>query len=66
MKRGTKEFEEVQEAFEDMVNQGALDYLFDRSDKGGFNSTKFYAKDETNKAFCAFVAGYLTAKRNLQ
>jgi uncharacterized protein (DUF2252 family) len=62
MKRGTKEFYEVVESFEQGVKSGAFGYISGDLTKDNFNKNTFYANGEVNTAFRFFMAGYSNAK----
>lgn len=62
MKRGTKEFYEVKDAFEKAVNGGFLGYLPSNLDEDDFSTSTFYANGQVNDAFRAFMTGYAAAK----
>jgi hypothetical protein len=66
MKRGTKEFYEVQASFEKSVNNGFFGYISGDLTKDNFNSVTFYANGEVNTAFRVFMAGYAAAKCEYQ
>jgi hypothetical protein len=51
MKRGTKEFYEVQASFEKLVDNGFFGYISGDLTKDNFNSVTFYANGEVNTAF---------------
>ena len=62
MKRGTKEFYEIQESFEMSIKNGAAGYIPCDFTKDASNSVSFYANGKVNDAFRAFMAGYVAAK----
>ena len=66
MKRGAKEFYEIQKSFENLVNIGALGYISGDLTKDDFNATTFYANGEVNKAFRVFMSGYSAARVEYQ
>jgi hypothetical protein len=66
MKRGTKEFYEVQASFEKLVNEGFFGYISGDLTKDNFNSTTFYANGEVNTAFRVYMAGYAAGKCEYQ
>jgi len=58
MKRGSKEFYQVQDSFEKAVKLGVFGYMSSDLTKDDFNKNTFYANGEVNKAFLAYMAGY--------
>ena len=66
MKRGTKEFYEMQASFEGSVKNGNFGYISGDLTKDDFNSLTFYANGEVNKAFRIFMVGYAAAKCEYQ
>lgn len=66
MKRGTKEFYELQESFEKSLNSGYFGYISGDLTKDNFNVKTFYANGSVNSAFLAFMAGYAAAKCEYQ
>ena len=66
MKRGTKEFYEIQKTFEKLVNCGSFGYISSDLTKDDFNSTTFYANGEVNTAFRVFMSGYSAARVEYQ
>ena len=66
MKRGTKEFYEMQASFEKAVKDGAFGYISGDLTKDNFNSHTFYANGQVNQAFNVFMHGYAAAKCEYQ
>lgn len=58
MKRGTKEFYEIQKSFEKAAQAGMFGYISGDFTKDDFNSSTFYANGTVNAAFRAYMAGY--------
>lgn len=65
MERGTKEFYEVQAAFEKGLKYFPV-YIPCDFTKDTFTATTYYANGEVNKAFLIFMAGYSLAKCEYQ
>jgi hypothetical protein len=66
MKRGSKEFYDIQSSFEKSVKNGDFGYMSSDLTKDNFNSFTFYANGEVNKAFKIFMSGYAAAKCEYQ
>jgi hypothetical protein len=62
MKRGTKEFYEMQAQFEKAVDGGFMGYISSDFTKDDSSKFSFYANGEVNKAFLGFMAGYAAAR----
>ena len=58
MKRGTKEFYDIQESFEKAVNSGALGYIPSDFEEHNSGNHTFYANGAVDSAFKCFLHGY--------
>jgi len=66
MKRGSKEFKDVQSAFERIISNVYLGYMSSDLSKDDSNTRCFYANGEINRMFKAYMAGYAAAKLEYQ
>ena len=62
MKRGTKEFYEIQSQFEKSVDNGDFGYISSDFTKDDFSKDTFYANGQVNSAFKIYLAGYAHAR----
>lgn len=62
MKRGTKEFYDMQSQFEKAVDGGFMGYISSDFTKDSSSKYSFYQNGEVNKAFLGYMAGYAAAK----
>ena len=62
MKRGTKEFYDIQASFEKSIKAGEFGYTSSDLTKDNFNSRTFYANGEVNTLFLVYMAGYASGR----
>ena len=68
MRRGTKEFADVQAQFERCAQSGYFGYVSSDMEKEEISAParSFYRNGELNKIFLSYMAGYAAAKAEYQ